>query len=79
VLWHPLAAFEVECSLYHALGDRLDNVMHPDQPDHLRADCPFCLRTLTEILDNRFGISRTPSIIPINTLAGTETPRPSHT
>jgi hypothetical protein len=77
-LWHPLAAFEVECSLYHALGHDVDNVIHPDHPDHLKAECPFCLETLTNILTNRLGLGR-PGTVRTTTLAETETSRLSHT
>jgi hypothetical protein len=78
VHWHPLAAFEVECSLYHALRLSLENVLHPDHPDYLEADCPFCVETLTDILANRLGAVR-PGIMHTTTLAGTETSRLSHT
>ncbi|GIH28488.1 hypothetical protein Aph01nite_67980 [Acrocarpospora phusangensis] len=52
-------AFEVECSLFHALRPALTNVLHPDRPNHLTSPCPFCLDTLGDVLGNRL---RTPNL-----------------
>ncbi|MFF4197470.1 GIY-YIG nuclease family protein [Nonomuraea sp. NPDC001831] len=49
----PLQAFEVECSLFHTLRAQIENVIHPDQPDHMSARCPFCHSTLVETLAAR--------------------------
>ena len=75
-LWHPLAAFEVECSLFHALGSEVGNVLHPARPDYVSARCPFCPESFTEVRDSRLGI--TPAVTQVHINAGTETSRPSH-
>jgi predicted GIY-YIG superfamily endonuclease len=48
-----LQAFEVECSLYHALRPDITNVLHPDLPNFGTGVCPFCHDTLASILGNR--------------------------
>lgn len=76
VLWHPLAAYEVECSLYHALNTRIENLVHPGQPDYLRAECPFCPASLDDALSNR--LTPAPQHL-IHTTAETEISRLSKT
>lgn len=46
-------AFEVECSLFHALRPALTNVLHPDRPDYGTEMCPFCPDSLASILNAR--------------------------
>jgi len=59
VHYSPEQAFEVECSLFHALRPTITNVLHPDRPDHLTPLCPFCPDTLIDVLGNRL---RTPNL-----------------
>ncbi len=49
----PSQAFEVECSLFHALRSELSNVLHPHRPHHRAEVCPFCADTLADILNAR--------------------------
>ncbi|MBF6547613.1 GIY-YIG nuclease family protein [Nocardia brasiliensis] len=48
----PAQAFSMECCLYHALRP-LDNVLHPDVPDHASMQCPFCRRNIDSVRLNR--------------------------
>jgi hypothetical protein len=32
----------MECAIFHALRPQLSNLIHPDAPDHLDINCPFC-------------------------------------
>ena len=52
---HPLIAFDVECSLFHALNDDLTNRIHPDHPNYQEAACPFCADALSDIRNSRLG------------------------
>ncbi|MEO9322233.1 hypothetical protein ABFT23_02000 [Nocardioides sp. C4-1] len=36
------AAFDMECSLFHALGSGLRNSIHPQRPYDRHHDCAFC-------------------------------------
>ena len=40
--WDAREAFAVECSLFHAMAGSLANLVHPAQPHHKPATCPFC-------------------------------------
>ena len=42
VLNSPEKAFDLECSLYHALSNEIMNKIHPDKPDGVKVTCPFC-------------------------------------
>lgn len=46
-------AFDVECSLFHALSGPLANVIHPDAPDGSGARCAFCPDQLRDVLEGR--------------------------
>ncbi|MFB4293447.1 GIY-YIG nuclease family protein [Nonomuraea sp. ATR24] len=49
-------AYTMECSLFHALGDRTTNVDHPQRSAASDPGCPFCLDTLKEIRSNRLRL-----------------------
>ena len=46
-------AFEVECSLYHAVDGALANRIHPDAPDFADVRCAFCPAEFAEIRASR--------------------------
>lgn len=46
-------AFAMECSLFHALGDSTANIDHPPRANRADPACPFCLSSVTAILNNR--------------------------
>lgn len=35
-------AFNLECSLFHALSGEISNKIHPDNPNNIRISCPIC-------------------------------------
>jgi hypothetical protein len=49
----PQTAFDVECSLFHALAGVLANAIHPGAPDRSGARCPFCPDQLRDVLEGR--------------------------
>jgi hypothetical protein len=42
-------AFDMECSLFHALHGRLRNQIHPGRPGYSTATCPFCRDHLLQV------------------------------
>jgi predicted GIY-YIG superfamily endonuclease len=52
---NPMTAFDVECSLFHALADEVTNLIHPDRPNHQEATCLFCFDTLADIRQSRLS------------------------
>lgn len=50
------AAFDLECSSYHALPVTIRNHIHPDRPDRVTAECSFCRAVL-----HRVGSARLPA------------------
>ena len=48
-------AFDVECSLWHALAGPLANAIHPDAPDGSGARCPFCPAQLRDVIEGRLA------------------------
>lgn len=88
---HPLIAFDVECSLFHALNEGLTNRIHPDHPNYQEAKCPFCADTLSDIRNSRLGrapwrdqapvisaVGSTTAASSTHPFAETEIPRLSH-
>lgn len=61
VIHSPAAAFDLECSLYHALPRTIRNQIHPDRPEHVAAECSFCRTVLDRIRSARlpagFGLT----------------------
>lgn len=47
-------AFDMECSLFHALSDQTVNRNHPQRPT-LESDCPFCAATVKRITGARLA------------------------
>jgi hypothetical protein len=43
------AAYEMECSLFHALGPALRNAIHPHRPHAQHHDCAFCSETVARV------------------------------
>ncbi len=43
-------AFELECREWHLHGEELQNKIHPDRPDYLGYECPYC--NLNNVLSN---------------------------
>ena len=41
-----LMAYDDECSLFHAVGDRTTNIAHPQSPAGVTAPCGFCQANL---------------------------------
>lgn len=49
----PENAYIVECSLYHALGNNIRNIIHPDKPNGIEILCPFCRKNYMQGLLNK--------------------------
>jgi Zn finger protein HypA/HybF involved in hydrogenase expression len=55
IQWTLEKCFIAECSAYHALLGKTDNLIHPAQPHGLNLKCPFCRSTFYQIRQNRFS------------------------
>ena len=50
--------FIAECSAYHAMLGKIDNLIHPAPPKGLDIKCSFCCSTFDQVRNNRFTISK---------------------
>lgn len=58
IQWTLEKCFIAECSAYHALLDKIDNLIHPAPPKRLQIKCPFCRSTFGQVRNNRLTISK---------------------
>lgn len=54
IQWTREKCFIAECSAYHALLGKTENLIHPAPPKGLQIKCPFCRSTFDQIRKNRF-------------------------
>lgn len=58
IQWTLENCFIDECSAYHALLGKTDNLIHPAKPHGLNVKCPFCHSILDQIRQNRLSYSK---------------------
>lgn len=51
------AAYSMECSLFHALGEHTTNADHPQRASGHDVECIFCMTTFQDIQLNRLDMN----------------------
>ena len=57
IQWTIEKCFIAECSAYHALIDKSENLIHPALPKGLHLKCSFCLSTFEQARKDRITFS----------------------
>jgi hypothetical protein len=52
------AAYSMECSLFHALGEHTSNIYHPQRVAIDHARCGFCIDSINQIREARLSLAQ---------------------